>query len=73
MGEFKIEDNIPIINKRHGGPPVKYPLDKLQVGQSFFAPNVTGLSSRLNSSKLRTGFDFTQNRENGGVRVWRIE
>ena len=69
-----IDDNIPIPEKRA----LKYPFPLMEVGQSFFAPNMWSSAAisaygnfHFHPKKFRQSFVT----ENGvtGLRVWRIE
>lgn len=66
---MNIESNVPFLGER-----VKYPFALMDVGQSFFAKNVTP----RNFSKLvcvwgkRLNRTFRTSKQAGGVRVWRI-
>ena len=73
MSEYKIDKNI--------APPsrLKYPLEKLEAGDSFFVPGKTGQSMRTtvyHYQRTRGGkFLVREVTEAGvsGARVWRVE
>ena len=67
---FKIEKDVPVPTRYSN----QYPLDDMEVGDSFFAPNRT--SSDLSTPIVRArklGKKFTCRTKDGGVRVWRVE
>lgn len=77
---FKIEKNIPVPpkgNKKKKSR--KYPLDKMEVGDSFFIKGYTlkkyrNISSTIFLHKKRNpGAVFTVRKMEGGIRVFRIE
>jgi hypothetical protein len=79
--DFKIDKTVPA-PRDAGRPNRKYPLDKLQIGDSFFVPaeEVNSIDSVVQSALRygrRHGVKFTTRKvtEKGkdGVRVWRIE
>ena len=73
---IEIQSNLPVPARQ--GRPVKYPLDKMQVGDSFFvATSVrSALSGSINRCRKKVGYRFTVRivEENGvkGLRIWRI-
>lgn len=85
---FVIEDNIPIPETVYTRKPrpLIYPLDKMEVGQSFFIPaNGTTddmklygrrITVRISQIKRRVGLEYkfkvVADVENNGVRVWRV-
>lgn len=85
---FVIEDNIPIPKTVYTRKPrpLIYPLDKMEVGQSFFIPaNGTTddmklygrrITVRISQIKRRVGLEYkfkvVTDVENNGVRVWRV-
>ena len=68
--EFKITKDFPVPSGKY---PVKYPTDSLEIGESFFAPNIKSPNLTLRYYKPKT-FITRTTIENGvtGVRVWRI-
>lgn len=85
---FVIEDNVPIPDTVHTRKPrpLVYPLNKLEVGQSFFIPANSStddmalyrrrITVRISQMKNKIGLDYkfktAADFENNGVRVWRI-
>ncbi len=72
---FTIEKNHPIPKGR-----AKYPLDQLEVGDSFFIPEVDKerhKNIRIYVSgwarRSKTGMKFTTRAVDDGIRVWRTE
>jgi hypothetical protein len=52
-----------------------YPYKNMQVGESFFVPEVQTRLMCNNNNRVSkaTGMKFVARREGNGVRVWRIE
>ena len=73
---FEIEKNVPRAGYTGGmGAPAKYPWLEMNVGESFFVPNVTVYKmspSAAGFSRRHPGFKFTCRGVEGGVRVWRV-
>lgn len=85
---FVIEDNVPIPDTVYTRKPrpLIYPLNKLEVGQSFFIPANSStddmalyrrrITVRISQMKNKIGLDYkfktAADFENNGVRVWRI-
>lgn len=85
---FVIEDNVPIPDTVYTRKPrpLVYPLNKLEVGQSFFIPANSStddmalyrrrITVRISQIKNKIGLDYkfktAADFENNGVRVWRI-
>lgn len=71
--DFKIEKNIPLAKK--GGAARAYPLDQMEVGDSFFVPG--GKSGNVTPSAHYRGIKIKTRTvtESGvkGLRVWRVE
>lgn len=71
---YDIENNVPIPRLKQ--PAAKYPFRDLQVGQSFFVPDVAAreksMRAQVYTAAKHLGVKFTTRVENGGVRVWRI-
>ena len=65
---YPIESNIPFRES------TKYPLDQMQVGDSFFVPNrkISSISSRVTSLARRRNITLSCRTVDGGMRVWRI-
>ena len=75
MNKFKIEKGIPLPKQR-----IKYPLNELGVGDSFFVASCnfksteySSITSAANYHASKTGKKFTIRSVDGGVRVWRTE
>jgi len=74
--EFKIEKDIPVgftgHEHKYNG---KYPLSKMDVGDSFVVSVEQTESIRATSAKYAkmTGTKFMTRKFEGGVRVWRIQ
>lgn len=65
---IKIEKGIPMPDFSR----LKYPLDQMEVGDSFFVLKPT-IASSIMSAEARTGFRFKSKYQDGGTRVWRVE
>lgn len=73
MGKmFEIEKDVPLPTIKHGK---KYPWEQMDVGDSFFVPEVKQSLMGTNAAHntRMTGRRYTTRKENGGVRVWRVE
>lgn len=76
MSEFKIDKDLPIPRRRNGR---RYPWREMAVGDSVFIPCENGETPEKTVMRLGNSFvyarpfRFTRRREEGGVRVWRIE
>jgi heme/copper-type cytochrome/quinol oxidase subunit 2 len=76
MSEYEIEKDIPIpAMSAPRGRKEKYPWSTLDVGHSFFVPDVSAKRMQSTASKAaaRTGRTFVARNVEGGVRVWRYE
>lgn len=76
MSEYEIEENVPLpAEHAPRGRKEKYPWSTLEVGQSFFVPDVSAKRMQSTASKAggRTGRTFVARNAEGGVRVWRYE
>lgn len=73
---FEIRKDIPLWhNERVGGRKAIYPWNKLEVGDSFFVPNipVKRVSSAASAAaRSRSGVKYAVRTENDGARVWRV-
>lgn len=68
---MEIDKGIPVpesVNRRLGDR--KYPLDKMEVGDSFF---VTGKRPNFKGAADKLGIICTSLKEKDGFRVWRIK
>ena len=69
--QYKIDKNVPIPTS-HGN--LKYPFDKLEVGDSFF---VEGIEHPARLAKYcyakRHGITLVSKREGNGHRIWRTK
>jgi len=71
---FQIEKNIPAPVHMGSGAKPKYPFAQMEVGDSFFAPNMTA-RALINASQWhanKTGKKFTCSTVEGGARCWRV-
>lgn len=76
---YTIEDNVPVTGATRPSRKLKYPLDKLAVGQSFFVPdkgkNMTQLRSLAYAWAKRHKVTFvlrtTTEGDSVGTRIWR--
>ncbi len=72
--KIKIDKNIPIPSPR-GGSASMYPLDTMEIGDSFF---IGGVESRLlqirimGKAQTKNPKKFTTRTVDGGIRCWRI-
>jgi len=79
---FAIERDVPIPPRSWHGPPRKYPLYEMEVGDSFLVavgekdtPRdvLHNLKSSIrNAVRCRPGWRFTTRTTSDGVRVWRV-
>lgn len=84
---YQIEKNVPAPNQGNFNGPVecsfrlKYPLDRMDIGDSFFVPlngqkSLYVLQRRLSSTATQYGrrhyMKFVTSGQGDGVRVWRI-
>jgi len=73
---FEIEKGIPVPVVKRGGPgrPSIFPLEQMQVGDSFLATtNLSSLKPALWKYSKKTGVKFQSKGVPGeGIRVWRI-
>lgn len=76
---YKINKTVPVPEDFGSGAKMKYPLRRMEVGDSFFVPIGPGetedrLVSRISSACYRIRpHRFTTKRVKGGARCWRIE
>lgn len=75
---YQIEQGhaVPDKARRGNGTPV-YPWGQMEIGDSFFVPDVSGtrrraVTVRACEAHRKTGFKFCTRSENTGARVWRI-
>jgi len=73
--DFKIESGVPIPSNARIGR-TKYPLDRLQVGNSFFVPlndlkRAKNLRATFSSRAKKKGISVVSIADDTGVRVWR--
>lgn len=70
---YIIEKNIPLLEPVSGRLE-RYPLSKMEVGDSFVAPVEmrNRIASAMTNYKKKTGRQFVLRRVEHGVRVWRI-
>jgi hypothetical protein len=72
---FKIEKGVPLIPRPGGRTGSKYPLDEMEVGDSFLVEGgtVKNLSCTIRAHAKKVGGKFATRTVEGGVRVWRTE
>ena len=73
--DFKIESGVPIPTGARTGR-TKYPLDRLQVGNSFFVPmtdlkKARNLRATFSVKAKKKGISVVSIADDTGVRVWR--
>lgn len=74
-----VEKGIPIPDESRGGDHAtrtyKYPFHLMEVGDSFFVPELNSyqFSGRIANGQHRTGFKFTVRTVEGGIRIWRTK
>ena len=75
MSKFKIESGIPVTAARSSAKP-KYPVDKLQVGDSFAVPcekeKAVGRQVYMHALARAIGIKVTTRQTEDGIRVWRV-
>ncbi len=71
---IQVEKNIPIPQRARGGGKRKYPLDIMEVGDSFFLGGVKQnfVAGSVSYASRKYGFKFVTRTEGDGARVWRI-
>lgn len=69
---IEIERGIPMPQKVRGRD-AKYPWEKMEVGDSFFVQGRKTFGNQASTRSLKDGKKYTTRKENGGVRVWRLE
>ena len=71
---YKIDKAVPVPDTRFGSGKSKYPFDKMEVGDSFYAPikQVTAISATRHRTLYWPGEKYTTSKEGDGVRVFRI-
>lgn len=71
---IEIEKGIEMPDRPLGKPP-KYPWREMEVGDSFFVPNMNtaDFGGGASTAGKRLGKKFSCRREGNGVRVWRVE
>lgn len=70
---------IPKVTNRSGRP-VKYPFDKMRVGDSFLIKgepkirhSIYSCLNSYNANRAEVRIEITTRAEDGGIRVWRIK
>lgn len=76
MDKIKIEKGIAMPSPLNGVAN-RYPFDEMEVGDSFYVPNVHKNFSIYScvyhyNAKNKKDIKISQRRENNGVRIWRI-
>ncbi|HKQ24128.1 MAG TPA: hypothetical protein VJT81_06765 [Burkholderiales bacterium] len=67
----QVQRGIPLPPKKNGSK-TKYPIDQLQVGDSFYVEGLKN-SGGMNNLAKRRGMKIATRHVDGGLRVWRIE
>lgn len=72
-----IESGVPIPQRYGAGRSRKFPLDQLEIGESFAVPEDEANALRSACTHFKNsnpGVEFvTRKQEDGGVRVWRVD
>lgn len=68
--EIKIDKNVPIPKDSRGGK-LKYPFDKMAIGDSFFSLSKSARGAATIYGR-RHEMKFSSREENNGVRIWRV-
>ncbi len=69
--EFSVERGVPIPPLRN---PKKYPWDSMDIGDSFFIPNIkSNAAGAYSAHRAKMGEKHTVRTVDGGVRIWRIK
>ncbi len=68
---IEIDDSVPMPAHLRGRTPI-YPLQTMELGESFFVPKKSGISMRASCGYIqrKTGRKFAVRTVDGGVRVW---
>lgn len=66
--KVEIQSNIPVPIRKQG---TQWPFAQMNVGDSFLANQSARVASFVWAKKYNV--KFASKRENGGVRIWRIE
>lgn len=77
MSDSNISSSVPIPSDAgRRGPPRKYPLDSMNVGESFAVPAESAPGVRASIKYFRAknpSFSFVTRKESdGGLRIWRV-
>ena len=77
---YQIEKGIEVLAKKIFVRKSIYPFATMEVGDSFFVPQVDGkpktdgsIRSAARQAAKKLGFKFTVRRADGGFRCWRVE
>ena len=75
---YEVEKDVPVPDSRVDGR-TKYPFYNMEIGDSFFIPNVEDSQVLTVKSaayafrrRTQTDYKFAFRRESGGVRIWRV-
>ena len=73
--DVAVENDVPVQEARGRGRPAKYPLEELEVGDSFFVPKRAAAKVSMTARAKKLGITVAKRTvvENGvtGTRVWR--
>jgi len=76
---FAIEKNVPVpyVAAHISGRPPIYPFNELQVGESFYVPQITckqrqSIQSQMRYRARKRGVRFISRKMEGGLRIWRV-
>ena len=67
-----IDRDVPLPEGAGRGGPPKYPFRKMEIGDSFEAPNSASLVRSAHAFGSRNGRKFATRRHGDQVRVWRV-
>ena len=70
---FKIDKGVPMGPGKRRGRPRKYPFPDMEVGDSFFVPNLKNPRPLFASCAKHVGMKAAVRAEGDGYRVWRVE
>lgn len=74
---YTVESGVPMPPEPRGGgrmKPLKYPVEQMKVGDSFFVPKAEGMSASQCACTYgkKSGKVFSRRKVENGYRVWRI-
>ena len=68
----KIEKSVPFYPTKRGVK-LKYPFDKMEIGDSFISDKNCVLSGNNWAARKGNGYKFVSSVEGNGYRIWRID